>query len=32
VRLKLALLLSSSASLALIAGAGKFSKFVVNLL
>ena len=32
VRLKLALLLTSSVSLALLAGAAKFPKFVVNLL
>jgi hypothetical protein len=32
VRVKLALLLCSTASLALAAGAGKFGKFVVNLL
>lgn len=32
MRVKLALLLCSTASLAIVAGAGKFSKFVVNLL
>lgn len=32
MRVKLALLLCSTASLAIVAGAAKFSKFVVNLL